>query len=169
MKKAQIQTMESIAVLLVFFIILMLVFVFYATYQRGNIEEKSKELAAEEAVQIAQEIANLPELECTGAGIEIGVDCFDRLKLESMTEAIEESIELRAGIYQERFANSRITISEFYSLPGKPKTNWTLYERIPDQTKSEYYFETMVSILDPTSNVPIGTRSIGVLEIVYYE
>ena len=168
MKKAQIMSMETVAVLLVFFIILMFVFIFYISYKSGALEEKQKEFYGQQAAQIAMEVANLPELECSGAGIELGVDCFDKLKIRALSELMGRSIELRAGLYQEKFGNSKIVIREIYNLGQTDETNWTIYDREPEDKKDEFFFQTLISIHDTTINVPIGIRSIGVLETTFY-
>jgi len=168
MKKAQIMSMETIAVLLVFFIILMFVFIFYISFRSGAIEEKQEEFHSQQAVQIAMEVANLPELECSGAGIELGVDCFDKLKIEALSDLMQGSIELRAGIYQEKFGNSKIMIREIYNMGQIKETNWTIYDREPENKKDEFVFQNLVSIHDPTINAPIGIRTIGVLETIFY-
>jgi hypothetical protein len=168
MKKAQIMSMETIAVLLVFFIILMFVFIFYFSYRSGALEEKQQELYSQQAAEIAMQVANLPELECSGAGIELGVDCFDRLKIEALEELMRDSIELRAGVYQEKFGNTKIQIKEIYNSGQLYDVVYTLYDREPENKKDEFVFQTLISINDPTVDVPIGVRSIGILETTYY-
>ena len=167
-KKAQIMSMETIAVLLVFFIILMFVFIFYISYRSGSLEEKQQEVYSQQAVQIAMEVANLPELECSGAGIELGVDCFDKLKVQSLSGLIGSSIELRAGLYQEKFGNSKIVIREIYRRGSFEEVNWTLYDREPENKKDEFFFQNLISIHDPTVNPPIGIRTVGILETTFY-
>jgi predicted permease len=168
MKKAQIMSMETIAVLLVFFIILVFVFMFYFSYRSSALEEKQQEFYSQQAVQIAMETANLPELECAGAGIEVGVDCFDKLKVQALSDLIKRSVELRAGIYLEKFGNSRIAIREIFRQGETDETEFVIYERVPENKKDEFVFQTMISLHDPTINHPIGIRSIGVLETTFY-
>jgi hypothetical protein len=166
-KKAQIMSMETIAVLLVFFIILMFVLIFYFSYRSGAIEEKKKDFYRQQAVEIAVQVTNLPELECTGAGIEMGVDCMDLLKLKALAKLINESIDLRAGIYLEKFGVTKIAVREVYDRGGT-LDNYTIYSREPEKKSDTYVFQTAVSLLDPTVNPPIGVRGIGILETTFY-
>jgi hypothetical protein len=167
-KKSQIMSMETIAVLIVFFIILMFVLIFYYSFKTSGLEQKQKEVYSQGAVKIAIEVANMPELECSGAGVELGVDCFDKLKIESLSKLIAGSIDLRAGPYLDKFGNSKIIIREIYSQGAMKETNWTLYSREPDNKKDEYVFQNLISISDPRINPPVGIRSIGVLETTFY-
>ena len=168
MKKAQIMSMETIAVLLVFFIILVFVMIFYISYRSSSIEEKQKEFYSRQAAQLAMEAVNMPELECSGAGIELGVDCFDKMKVEAISLLVEKSIELRAGLYQEKFGNSKVILREIYNMGSMEETNYTIYSREPENKQDEYFFQTLVSIHDPRINAPIGVRGIGVLDITFY-
>ncbi|MBW2994742.1 hypothetical protein KY312_00170, partial [Candidatus Woesearchaeota archaeon] len=159
---------ETIAVLLVFFIILMFIFIFYISIRSSSLEEKQKDFYSQQATQVALEVVNMPELECSGAGIELGVDCFDKLKIKALSDLMQKSVELRAGLYQEKFGNSKIVLREIYNLGNFDEINYTIYDREPDNKQDEYFFQTLVSIHDPTINAPIGIRGIGQLEITFY-
>ena len=63
MKKAQLQTMETIAVLFVFFILLALAMIFYAGFQGTEHEQSQKELRRLQAGELAQTVLNLPEIQ----------------------------------------------------------------------------------------------------------
>ncbi|MBW3017112.1 hypothetical protein KY316_01965 [Candidatus Woesearchaeota archaeon] len=166
--KAQIMTMETIAVLLVFFIILAFVLLFYYGFQSSRIEEQRRELSEEQAVQIAQHIASLPELECTGGGIETGVDCFDLYKIQAMSKEISENEVLRLGIYQEKFGTSSITFTQIYDRGQMTNNTWVVYDRAPSSPGNQYSFQTLVSLNDPTINPPLGVRKVALLEVIYY-
>jgi len=168
MRKAQVMSMETIAVLLVFFIIFAFVLIFYLGFQKGQAEQKKIELSEQHSVELAQVISNLPELECTGGGIESGVDCFDIYKILAMEKTIRENENLRLGIYQEKLGSSSITFREVYRMGSLESRNWTIYSKVPEDFKNEYSFQTLVSLNDPTVNPPLGIRTIALLEVIYY-
>lgn len=160
--------METIAVLLVFFIIFSLVLIFYLGFQKGQIAQAKGELSEKQAIQLAQEIGSLPELECTGAGIELGVDCYDIYKIKAMSEVIQDDQNLRLGIYQEKFGASVITFTELYKMGAPSNQSWTIYSKAPAEKTNQYSFQTLVSLNDPTIDAPIGVKSVGLLEIITY-
>jgi type II secretory pathway pseudopilin PulG len=168
MKKAQVMTMETIAVLLVFFIIFAFVLIFYMGFQSGQTELKRAELSEQQAVQMAQIVANMPELECTGGGIETGVDCFDIYKIEAMSAVLKENEDLRLGIYQERFGSSEIKFKDIYNLGHNTGRNWTVYSKKPENFRNQYSFQTLVSLNDPAVTPPLGIRTVGLLEVIYF-
>ena len=74
-KKAQIQMMETIAVLLIFFVILIIGFIFYirtAGFGQAQKVTKDQEL---QSIRVSQAISFLPELQCSSKNI-IKDNCF---------------------------------------------------------------------------------------------
>jgi len=84
-KKSQIQIGETIAVLFVFFILVVIGFIFYSKIIRGTIEVEKDELSQLQSIGVAQKIMFLPELQCSEDGIIID-NCIDLAKLRAVTE-----------------------------------------------------------------------------------
>ena len=79
-RKSQIHMLETIAVLAVFFILVILGFVFYTKMYKSGVEEEKEETIELSAVKIAQRAATLPELQCSENDV-VRDNCVDRLKL----------------------------------------------------------------------------------------
>lgn len=83
MKKAQIHMTETIAVLFIFFILLVFGLIFYAQFQKGAIKEKQEELFAKRAMETALRVLFLPELVCSERSLTED-NCFDLLKVQAV-------------------------------------------------------------------------------------
>ncbi len=120
MRKSQIKMGETIAVLIVFFILLLVGMVFYAKFKGDSIERKREEMDIMNTIEIAIKASRLPELQCTTAGIECG-NTIDLLKLQALEEIIK--YDLIGNPYYDMFYASEIVIEQVY-----PTTNsWILY------------------------------------------
>ncbi|MBW3012858.1 hypothetical protein KY325_01385 [Candidatus Woesearchaeota archaeon] len=161
-KRGQIQTLESVAVLFVFFILLALSMVFYMSYAKSKESGRLAEINREQAMLIAQQVINLPELKSSRRAVR-GVNTIDAIKLEALKNVLDRNFDLRQGIYQERFGSSIISVREIY--PGQ--NEWQLYSN-PDldaNFRNEFYVP--VSLYNPLE-VPGGNYSVGLLHILYY-
>ncbi|MCK4669920.1 MAG: hypothetical protein KAT43_01860 [Nanoarchaeota archaeon] len=161
-KRAQIQTLETVAVLFVFFLLISLSLIFYMSFSKGREAGKMAELSHEQAVQVAQVISNLPEIRATQQAIR-GVNTFDLKQLEALELVLESDLELSKGIYQERFGTSTITVRQIFPSPK----NWTIYDNPEPGAKFETPFFIPVALYNPL-DIPGGNYSFGILEIVFY-
>lgn len=119
-KKSQIHMMETIAVLLVFFILVLIGFVFYVRIMHGNIEIEEEEARQLKAVETAQRAMFFPELQCSEENI-VTSDCIDILKLDAAADIISQN----QIYYYDRLGFSKIVINEIY-----PESNsWILYNK----------------------------------------
>ena len=157
MKNAQMKMGETIAVLIVFFMILFFGIFFYANIERKNIQERLETMEEKKSIDISQTISFLPELKCTTGNITKSL-CIDKLKKDVFSEQIGSQYSRH---YQSLFSNTKIELAEIYPNSGD-------YILIYEGTTSEQYFTTYVpiSVFDPT-NYP-GRYTIGLLKITYY-
>jgi len=162
MKKAQIQTMETIAVLFIFFILIGLGLIFYGSYQKGKVNTKLVEIQSSKSIRLAQTVLNLPELASTRKGVS-GSYVVDELKIESLKYVIVNNQELRYGLYQQKFGNSKIVVKKIYPTAQE----WKIYDNPIEEIKSQYSFFIPISIYDPL-NLPSGKYSFGLLEVTNY-
>ena len=157
-KKAQIQIFETIAVLVVFFILLGIGFIFYTKFIKSNIESDMAEISQGKSVSIAQRAMALPEIQCSDDNVP-KEDCIDTLKLESAIFVIPEN----SLYYYDLFEFSEITISEIYPNPGAPAK--ALYTRAaPNDYKAQFKTRVPVTLYNPI----IKTNRFGMMEIVTY-
>lgn len=153
--KAQIQTLETIAVLFIFFVLVAIGLVFYAVVLRGNIEQQKEEGMELTSIQVAQRAYSLPELQCSEDNI-VSDNCIDILKLESASKIIPDN-----GIYYyDRLLFSTITIDEVYPGDG----NWILYDRPLDEFSSRISTQIPISLFDPVTK----ENYFGVMNVELY-
>ena len=160
-KKSQIKMFETIAVLLIFFVLVGFGLIFYSGIQKQGFQEKQEENFELMAIQTAQLVSFLPELQCSSDGI-ITDDCFDILKVEALREIINnpQNQKLKNEYYYDLFGFSSISIEQIYP----PGVSWLIYERTTERTKAKSSIMIPVSLYDASSR----EYNFGVLNIEVY-
>jgi len=83
MKRGQIKSFETIAVLLVFFFLLVFGVIFYAQFQQSSLKRQIDQNRQIHVVNTALKIANMPELDCALTSVR-KQNCFDLLRMREM-------------------------------------------------------------------------------------
>jgi len=151
-KKAQIQIMETIAILLIFFVLVVIGFVFFmrtASYGHEQEITKNQEL---ESIRVSQTVSSLPELQCSSKNI-IEENCFDELKLDAFKD-----LENKEQMYYPFFYNSKIIVRDY----SEESTSWILY----DKTTEGSSYKTIMPIL--IKNPQNRNYAFGILDVTYY-
>ncbi len=123
MKKAQIKLWTTIAILIVFFVILMIGFIFYTQVERISLERSQTEADAARSIAVAQVVVNLPELQCSIGAVEKGI-CFDLYKV-----LVFEDISTHHWThYYDIFGYADISVkqiepTQYWDLYNNPKKN----------------------------------------------
>lgn len=150
MKKAQIHMTETIAVLFIFFILLVFGLIFYAQFQKGAIKEKQEELFAKRSMETALQVLFLPELVCSERSLTED-NCFDLRKAEAIVaerffyggsdeEHTREERE-RRDYYFSIFSYATIKIHQLPVNSGEVQKEYVLYDYPKlDFTKSQPAF-----------------------------
>ena len=108
--KAQLQMTETVAVLIVFFILLMFGLLFYTRFQKSSLDEQRAEFASERSITISLTAMLLPELRCSkGDNVAIR-DCIDMYKLDIAQQKMQQE----RDYYFDLFGFGRITVEEYY-------------------------------------------------------
>jgi len=141
-KKSQIQIGETIAVLFVFFILIIIGFIFYVRVIKGNIELEKEELSQLKSIGIAQRVMFLPEVQCSEDNI-ITDNCIDILKLDSAKGIMMEN----EVYYYDLLEFSDITISQLY--PDEAK--WSIYSRRSDELENKLITNVPISLYDTST------------------
>lgn len=110
-RRSQIQLTETIAILFIFFILLMVGIIFYYQYQKAAIKEKGKELAAARTIDTTLKVLFLPELLCSKGEAEPEDNCLDVMKLRYANETMQRHLE---EYYFSLFSFSNITVQALY-------------------------------------------------------
>jgi len=156
---------ESIAILFIFFLLVLFGLIFYSRIQTATLEREQEEDKTIKAIQIAQKVSYFPELQCTTQA-ELPSGCIDIKKLESFQEIIAQ--EQNKLYYFQVFEYSQVHIEQVYP---ENKT-WEIY----DLRKPEYigkpltfippklFIPVPVALHDPVENI----MTFGVLHINVY-
>jgi hypothetical protein len=178
-KKGQMQMMETMGVLFIFFILILFSLVFYFKYQEISFNEKQEELIAKRAMDTTLKILFLPELQCSAGEAEAVDNCIDLMKLRALEGSMDQYLN---DYYFNIFSYSNIYVQMIY--PGKKR--WAIYdnpkvkindlgEEIKDRTNVEpTYF--IVTIMDEVHGNPDsedfkksqGVYSLGYLAVEVY-
>ena len=106
MKKAQMKMMETIAIIFIFFVLVLFGIIFFYQYSKVSINERNEQFFAERAMRTTLKVLFMPELICTDHG-RIEQNCFDVMKLKSAEPIIRENLE---NYYFNLFSYADITI-----------------------------------------------------------
>ena len=141
-KKSQIQIGETIAVLFVFFILVIIGFIFYAKVIKGNIESEKGEVSQLNSVGVAQRVMYLPEIGCSEDNVIID-NCADILKLKPAQDIMSQNEIYYFDILQ----YSSVNISQIYP-PGPTRT---LYSKKLDGFATKFITNVPISLYEPTT------------------
>ena len=157
-KNAQIQMLETIAVLFIFFILIAIGLVFYSNVLRNNIQLQKEESVQLNAIEVAQRASSLPELQCSEDNI-VSDNCIDILKLDAAPSIIQDN-EIH---YYDRLLFSKITVQEIYPNYEDCTRDECkiLYNRPLDEFSNKIVTNIPISLFDPVKN----TNSFGVMTV----
>jgi len=154
--RAQIQMGESVAILFVFFILLVFGFVFYMNVMQSSAKVEVEENIQLKAIGVAQKASFLPELQCSEENVRIE-NCIDGYKLVPASDLIS----LNQPYYYDVFEFSIIRVKRIFP---KPEEVWVLYNNTPAN------YTNKLSTFIPTSlfNTTSKEYAFGVLAVEVY-
>ena len=100
---------ETIAILFIFFVLLVVGMVFFYNVKKSSIEQEMEVIQSKKAVEIALKANHLNELRCSEV---LRDNCFDILKIKYAKEIVERNIDY----YFDTFGFSRINIQQIYPV-----------------------------------------------------
>ena len=124
--------LETIAVLIIFFVLVFIAIIFITRWTAQDIKEIRAEYEDLEKTQIDQKASSMPELDCSESADQ-SYNCIDLLKLTPASKVILDNPEQYFDIFG--FAN--ITVEKIYPPPisGEQYT-WDLYYYAPNSIRS---------------------------------
>ena len=140
--KSQIQMGETIAVLFVFFILIIVSLIFYVRVLKGNIQSEGDELSQLRSVGIAQRVMFLPEVQCSEDNV-IADNCIDTLKLKSAQDIMSQN----EVYYYDLLEFSSISVSQIYPS----QATWIVYSRKIDEFTNKFVTNVPISLYDPAT------------------
>lgn len=148
-KKGQIHLTETVAVLFIFFVLIIFGMIFYSKYQQVSFKEKSEEFVASRAMDTTLRILFLPELVCSRGEAEQEDNCIDLMKLRHANEIMQDHAQ---DYYFDMMSYATITVTELFPeektfvLYDQPKPNYTKKEptyfvvSLRDDVRQKYGF-----------------------------
>ena len=127
-KKGQLHITETIAVLFIFFILVVFGIIFYYKYQQVAVKDRQEEFLAMRAMDTTLKAILLPELICSKTEAEPEDNCLDLQKLRAANKVFLENTN---EYYFNLFSFSQISVHELYPnnescvLYNKIRGNWT--------------------------------------------
>ncbi len=159
-RTAQIQLIETIAILFIFFLLLLLGIVFYYHYQKSAIKEQGQELTRTKALEAGLQALFLPELMCSRGEAEPEDNCLDSKKLQAANETLRK---YNSQYYFSLFSYANITVQVLYPEPK----SYYLYAQKRETTKS-YLPTFFVVVLRDQSPGEELSYQYGYLEVGVY-
>lgn len=170
-KHAQIKMFETIAVLIIFFILLAAGFAFYSNFERYSLQNEQLREESKSAIEIAQRAALVPEFICSR---EVVIEnCFDLYKIQVFADTLNQSSTSERMYYFHIFGLSNITLTVYplreynrssYELPSSGQT-FSLYENIPAQFTSKSVLFYPIVVYEPIYSI----NHFGILQIEVYQ
>lgn len=158
MKKAQMQMGENVAILFIFFILLVVSIVFYARVAETKVGMKQEEAFATKAIEIAQRVSYLAETQCSKDNI-IESNCYDLHKLMALSQI--NGLASNRAHYYSRFRYANISINEVF--PGDSHIN--LYNFPPEEYLEKSSIQVPISICDFTKRPAKCSFSVMTVDI----
>lgn len=147
---------EAIAVIFIFFVLVLFGLIFYAQIQRSTLAEKEAAFAGERAISASLHALFLPELRCSkGENIPVK-DCVDLYKLEITQRTMADE----RDYYFDLFRFAKVSVKEIY--PGEQE--WVLYDMPKEGATRTARTPVPVSLFEPVQR----TFHYGVLTIEVY-
>lgn len=157
--KGQIKMGETIAVMVIFFYLVVFGFSFYTGMQQRWYEDELNRQLELRVLQITQKASYIPELQCSIQNIQYD-NCFDIQKAAIFSEMLKNDPALYRRYY-DIFRFSKIEIKEVYP----DQMNITVYNHTMQNATDTLQSMVPVSLFNGSSNM----YSMGVLEITYYK
>lgn len=156
-RKAQIQIGETVAVLFVFFILVIIGFIFYVKVFKSNLEAERDEVSQLRSIGIAQRVMFLPELQCSDDIVKEVSDCVDRLKIDAAKDIMKEN----ERDYYDLFGFGEINVKQIYP----ENREWAIYSRKTESFRNKFVTNVPVSIYHPlTRKYGFGVLTIETLQ-----
>lgn len=159
MKKAQIQGMETIMVVIIITIIIIVAIQFGTKQKTIDIQNMAQEIDYLNAQRIAIQISNLEELKCNTDST-ISTTCIDKYKILAIQNLTQDDLEIYINYY-DQFQNTQITIKTIFP---EESTEITIYDYNDTINKTKATTQIPTLIWDPITN----TNEFGIIEVSTY-
>ncbi|MBI2666156.1 hypothetical protein HYX13_00940 [Candidatus Woesearchaeota archaeon] len=163
-KRGEVQLMETISILFIFFILVSLGILFYAKYKSVAFQHQQDAFQEARARELTLRIVYLPELQCSKSQAEAEEHCVDMLKvngLEDWKNTLEEKF---TDYYFDIFSYAKVTLYQIYP----EEQEWEIYTPPKLGFKSARTNRFIVALRDDTLGETTPAYGYGYLEVVAY-
>lgn len=123
-RKAQMQMMETIGVIFIFFIIVLFGSIFYFKFQEISFQNQQEELLAGQAMDLTLVTLFFPEVQCSQGEAEAEDNCIDMSKVRALNNMMDDNPRYVTDYYFNVFGYANITVNMVYPV----EHTWTIYE-----------------------------------------
>jgi hypothetical protein len=163
-KRGQIEMGEHVIVLFIFFILLIFAVVFFSRIQSIKTEKKVGVDIETRALQIAQRVLFLPELQCTRANAEVFPNCYDEHSAKSVGLLAKSG--QNTEYYRAAFGYSVITIKKIFPVQEE---EIVIYNDTKPDFRSITPTNVPITLCDFTSELAKEDCSFAVLTVSVYD
>ena len=135
--------METMAVLVIFFILAGIGLMFYIKVMKGNVEAEMETIRQLQAIEIAQRTVFLPELQCSEGEDIVKSGCIDVEMLEAFSGL--DMANSHQVYYHNRLGFSEIIVNQIYPTADQ----WILYDKPLDEFSDKITTYLPVSLKYP--------------------
>jgi uncharacterized protein (UPF0333 family) len=162
MKKAQIQSGETIIVIIILTIIIVFGLYFMSNYQSDGIEQTRRDEAELSSLAVASQLGNLPELRCTRRQTALE-RCIDIYKAKAFKEYLAKHE--NAAFKLQRFGNTNVTITIINpKLENEDDNKINIMTPNNEQTNSRLPIFIPIILNNPVTN----TNHFAILEVTMF-
>lgn len=159
LKSGQIQSGETITVLVIISILIALGLIFGFNTEQNSINKDQEQIQEQRAISIALKASNLKELGCSEYD-SAGILCIDEYKAKALENIIKEDTENAYLFYYDMFRNSEIKITTLYP----EEKNITIYNFNDTEGKTKRTIKTPIILMNPVTE----QRAFALLETAVY-
>jgi len=165
-KRGEVQMMEAVSILFIFFILVGLGILFYARYTSAVFQHQQDAFQEARAREITLRVVYLPELQCSKSEAEAEVHCVDMLKVKSMERWKEDLGDTFYNYYFDIFSYATVTLHQIY--PQEQEQEWEIYNKPKLEFKSARTNRFIVALRDDTLGETTPAYGYGYLKVVVY-
>lgn len=168
--KAQIQIGETIAVILIFLVLLTFGLLWFQSQQQANVSIQQDEQTRQDLVAQAKAIINLPELGC-GSIDSSGNGCMDVYRLRSLQRALQDETSPLYQRYEQQFLGFTLEVENAYPITRGIAAPPTVFDFSPEaisggdvRTTSSSARSLPIALYDPIAE----TYNLGFITITQH-
>jgi len=156
-KHAQVKMGETIAILFIFFVLVLFGLIFYFQFQKSGFERQKLEVFGQDSIGKSLQASALPELVCSRSAAESTKVCVDLYKLEYVGDEVENN----RNYYFDIFGFGKLWVEQIYPVSTE---EWVIYDFPIENYERKVNTPMPVSIYDSVENI----YYFGVLNVELY-